>query len=102
MHKDINYFINYAASNNLLVNITTNGYLIDNIKENKNIHRLNISLHSYNRKYRIDLLTYLESIFNVIDNLRDKTFVSLRLWVKSKDTEQILSYINNRYNKNST
>ena len=43
MHKDINSFIDYAYNNGLLVNITTNGYLINKIKDNNNIHRLNIS-----------------------------------------------------------
>ena len=55
MHKDINYFIDYANKFNLLVNITTNGYLINNIKDNQNIHRLNISLHSYHEKYNLSL-----------------------------------------------
>ena len=100
MHNDINYFIDYAYNNNLLVNITTNGYLINNIKNNKHIHRLNISIHSYNRRYKKDLYDYLEDIFNVVDNIRDNTFVSLRLWVGNKDSKAILDYINNRYNVN--
>ena len=100
LHKDINYFIEYANKNNLLVNITTNGYLIENIKNNNNIHRLNISLHSFNQKYKIELNDYLDNIFNTIDEIKDKTFVSLRLWVGSNNTENILEYINNRYNTN--
>ncbi len=100
MHKDINYFIDYATKNNLMVNITTNGYLIDRIKNNHNIHRLNISLHSYNERYSIKIDDYLNNIFNVIDNFRDKTFISLRLWVKGNSTNYILNYINKRYNIN--
>lgn len=102
MHNDINYFIDYATELGLLVNITTNGYLINNIKDNHNIHRLNISLHSYNRKYNIEIDNYLNNIFNVIDNIRDKTFISLRLWVKGNNTKYILDYINKRYNINIT
>lgn len=97
MHEDINYFIDYATNNNLLVNITTNGYLIENIKNNKNIHRLNISLHSYNEKYKIKLNDYLDSIFDVIDNIKEKTFITLRIWIKSKNSNKIISYINERY-----
>lgn len=100
LHKDINEFINYANKQNLLVNITTNGYLINNIKSNHNIHRLNISLHSFNEKYQISIETYLKNIFNVIDNLKDKTYITLRIWVKGKDTNYILNYLNNRYNQN--
>ncbi len=97
MHKDINSFIDYANNNGLLVNITTNGYLINKIKDNNNIHRLNISLHSFNNKYKIDIEDYLNNIFNVIDNIKDNTFVSLRLWVNGKNTNTILKYINSHY-----
>ena len=100
MHKDINYFIDYASREGLLVNITTNGYLINNIYNNHNIHRLNISLHSFNDRYKIDIKVYLDNIFKVIDNIRDKTFISLRLWVGNKYTDYILDYINKRYNIN--
>ena len=102
IHKDINYFIDYANKEGLLVNITTNGYLIDKIKDNHNIHRLNISLHSYNKKYNISLINYLDNIFNTIDNIRDKTFISLRLWTINKESNNILNYINERYNTNIT
>lgn len=97
MHKDINYFIDYANNMGILVNITTNGYLINKIKDNKNIHRLNISMHSFNSRYGIEIDEYIDNVFYVVDNLRDKTFVSLRLWVKTENTKKILEYINKRY-----
>lgn len=97
MHPDINYFIEYASRVGLLVNITTNGYLINKLKDNHYLHRLNISLHSYNSKYNLSLDKYLDNIFEVIDSIRDKTYISLRLWVKDDNTTKILSYINNRY-----
>lgn len=100
MHPDINYYINYATKNNLMVNITTNGYLIDKIKNNHNIHRLNISLHSYQERYNIKIDDYLDNIFEIIDKIKDKTFITLRLWVKSNNTDYILNYINKRYNIN--
>ncbi len=97
LHKDINKFIDYASDNGILVNITTNGYLIDKIKDNKNIHRLNVSIHSYNSKYKITLEDYLNNIFTVIDKLRSKTFVSLRIWFEGKNNQEMLKYINERY-----
>ena len=100
LHKDINKFIDYAYDSGLLVNITTNGYLIKKIINNKHIHRLNISMHSYNPKYGMDINTYLDNIFEVIEALRSRTFVSLRLWVnKNMD---IIDYINHRYNTSIT
>ena len=100
LHPDIIEFIEYANNQNLLVNITTNGYMINNLKNNNKIHRLNISLHSYNENYKLDLDTYLNNIFNTIDIIKDKTFISLRLWVNNQNTKYILNYINNRYKTN--
>ena len=100
LHKDIDKFIDYAYDNHLLVNLTTNGYLIDKLRNNHHLHRLNISLHSFNERYNVAIDTYLDNIFKVIDDLSDKTFITLRLWVNSQYTADILSYINDRYQTN--
>lgn len=100
LHPNINELID-IASINFKVNITTNGYLIDRIKNNKNIRQINISLHSFNSRYGIKLKDYLDNIFNTIDILvKNNTYISLRLWVKSKYNNDIVDYINNRYNSN--
>ena len=97
LHPKINELIDIASSN-FKINITTNGYLINNIKTN-NIRQLNISLHSFNNKYNISLTNYLDNIFNKIDTLNN-TYISLRLWVKNKYNKDIIDYINNRYKVN--
>ena len=89
MHPKINEFIN-LASLSYKVNITTNGYLIEKIKNNKNIRQLNISLHSYNSKYNINLDDYLNHIFEVVDTL-ENTFISYRLWVDSSNVDKVLN-----------
>jgi len=96
LHPNINELID-IASTNFKVNITTNGYLIDRIKENKNIRQLNISLHSFNENNKISLNEYLDNIFTTIDALSN-TYISLRLWVKNKYNNQIIDYINKKYN----
>lgn len=99
LHPKINELIDLASSLGFYVNITTNGYLINRIKNNKNIRQINISLHSYNNKYKISLDDYLNNIFNAIDNLTaNKTFVSLRLWVKNSYNKSIIEKINSHYN----
>lgn len=98
LHPDIIKFIEYASNEGLMVNITTNGYLIDNIENVDKLRRLNISLHSYNKNYKIDIDKYLDNIFRIVDKIRINSFVSLRLWVGNRDTDYILNYINNRYN----
>ena len=100
LHPNINKFID-IASNDYKINITTNGYLIDRIKENKNINMLNISLHSYDSKYNISLENYLSNIFNTIDKLiKYGTKVNLRLWIDNKENNNIINYINNYYKTN--
>lgn len=98
MHPNINEFIDYASSN-FKINITTNGYLINRIKNNKNIRQLNISLHSFDEKYSISLDKYMNNIFDTIDNL-DNTYIQLRFWVNNKNSKDIIDMINKRYNIN--
>ena len=98
LHPNINELIDIASSN-FKINITTNGYLIDRIKDNKNIRQLNISLHSFDDKYKLSLKQYLDNVFNTIDKLtKNNTYISLRLWIKNKYNKDIIDYINNRYN----
>ena len=99
LHPNINEFIDYA-SNKYKINITTNGYLIDRIKDNKNIRQLNISLHSFNDKYKTSLEDYMNKIFEVVDILKEYTYISYRFWLKDKNTNKILEMINKKYNVN--
>lgn len=95
MHPRINDLIDMASSS-YCVNITTNGYLIDRIKSKK-IRQLNISLHSYDEKYGVLLIDYMNNIFNVVDKLSD-TYVSYRLWVSNVNTDKIISLLEKHYN----
>ncbi len=97
MHPNINEFIN-IASKYYKINITTNGYLIKNIENNKNIRQLNISLHSYDPKYNISLEDYINNIFSSVDKLSEYTYISYRIWVNNKYTVEILDLINKKYN----
>ena len=99
MHPDINNFINYA-SNKFGINITTNGYLIDRVKDNKNIRQINISLHSFNEKYNVTLEDYMNKIFDTVDVLSKYTFISYRFWINNKYSKEILNMINKKYNIN--
>ena len=100
IHPKINELID-IASKDFNINITTNGYLLDRIKNTKNIRQVNISLHSFDDKYKISLEKYLDNIFSCIEKLTEnKTYVSLRLWVKTKYKNKIINAINDRYNCN--
>jgi len=99
LHPNINEFIDYA-SNKFKINITTNGYLIDRVKNNKNIRQINISLHSYNESYGVSLEDYMNNIFSVIDELKKYTYISLRFWLKSIYSVKMIDMINERYKVN--
>lgn len=96
LHPEINKFIDYA-SKYFKVNITTNGYLINNILNNRNIRQINISLQSYDSKYGISLEQYMNNIFKTVDILKENTFISYRFWVKNKYSKDILNMINKKY-----
>lgn len=99
MHPNINELIN-IGSTYFNINITTNGYLINKIKDNHNIRQINISLHSYNENNKVSLQDYLNNICEVIDNLHNDTYISLRFWINNKYTKDIINYLNKRYNTN--
>lgn len=90
VHPLINEFIN-EASKNFYVNITTNGYFIDKIINNKNIRQINISLHSNVS----DLSDYMKRIFDVTDKLKDNTYINYRLWLG--ENRDIINMLEDKY-----
>ncbi len=98
LHPHINDLIN-IGSEKYYINITSNGYLIDRIKDNKNIRQLNISLHSFDLKYGKSLDDYINNIFNSVDNLiKNNTIIKYRIWVNSVDKLDIINKLNEKYN----
>lgn len=97
LHPQINNLIN-MASENYFVNITTNGYLINKIKDNKNIRRLNISLHSFDPRYSISFEEYINNIFSVVDILKEYTDISYRIWTDTKFKNEFIKKLENKYN----
>lgn len=98
LHKDINELIN-IASKDFYINITTNGYLIKNIENNKNIRQINISLHSFNEVYGKSLDEYMVDIFDVCDKLAlNGTYINYRLWTSFGDKEEVINRLEKHYN----
>lgn len=101
LHPDILKLID-LASKNFNINITTNGYLIDRIRDSKNIRQINISLHSFHELNNLSLEEYMRNIFDVASELSRKTYINYRLWIKSAHNEKILDYLNKEYHTNLT
>ncbi|MGN1371899.1 MAG: radical SAM/SPASM domain-containing protein [Candidatus Coprovivens sp.] len=98
LHPNINELIN-LASKRYYVNITSNGYLIKRIQDNKNIRQINISLHSFDDRYNKSFDEYIDDVFNVVDKLvLNNTYVKYRVWVDSKYKDTILNRLNEKYN----
>lgn len=97
LHPKINELIE-LASKRYFVNITSNGYLIKRIEDNKNIRQINLSLHSYDEKYKKTFEDYINEIFSGVDKLvENNTYIKYRVWVNSEYKEKILSKLNEKY-----
>jgi len=96
VHPKINEFIDLASSNGFYVNLTSNGYLINKIKESKNIRQINISLQSFDDKYNVELEEYIKNIFETVDSFNN-TIINYRMWVNTKNTKKILNLLEKKY-----
>lgn len=97
LHPNINELIN-LASEDFYVNITSNGYLIDRIGDNKNIRQINLSLHSYNGNIK-SLDSYMKCIFENVDKLvLNNTIIKYRMWVDGKYKNKIIKLLEDKYN----
>jgi radical SAM protein with 4Fe4S-binding SPASM domain len=100
MHPNLEKILDLAHDYNLMVNLTTNGRLleknIDIINNARSIRQINISLHSFNdiEEIRLLLLT--------IDKITIDSYISLRLWNlgSSNNNEEIIKLIKDHYNVN--
>lgn len=99
LHPKINEIIDMTSDIAINVNITTNGYLIDRVVSNKNIRQINVSLHSFDDKYKINLDDYLNKVFDACEILNNNgTIINYRLWVNSKYYQEIINKLKEKYN----
>lgn len=94
LNKNFEGFIKIAKRENLYVNITTNGTLVNSVKDiiinNGGVRQINISLHSFEANdSNINFNEYFINILNFINegNKKTNTIFSLRLW--NIDTEEL-------------
>ena len=89
IHPYINELIDIAAKD-FYVNITTKGVFIKEIKNNKNIRQINISLHSNKGNTK-----YLENIFESVEVLRKHSYINYRLWLGKN--KELINKLNDKY-----
>ncbi len=100
VHSHINEFIDLATVKfGFKINITTNGYLINKIENNTNIHQLNISLQAIKNDEEIDI--YLQNIFTAVDKLhKHGTIIVYRLWNEQASSKKIIEKLEKYYKTN--
>lgn len=94
LNKNLESFLQIAKEANIKVNITTNGTLINNVKEvlinSGAVRQINISLHSFEaNENNINFNDYLKNILQFINEANKETEIicALRLW--NIDTEEL-------------
>ena len=80
IHPKINEFIDLGTKKGYKINITTNGYLINNIIDNKNVRQVNISLHSFDLKYKKSLEEYLNDIYSYIEKNKENIYLFIFIY----------------------
>lgn len=87
LNKELEQFLDISRENQLRVNITTNGTLIENVKDillkAPALRQVNISLHSFEaNEENVDFDVYIENIINFVMEATEETEIicSLRLW----------------------
>lgn len=87
LNPEIQRFLELSKEQDIKVNITTNGTLIDNVKEvllsSPALRQVNISLHSFEaNEDDIDFNKYIDSVINFVKEAKDNTNIisSMRLW----------------------
>lgn len=94
LNKNLETFLKIAKEADLKVNITTNGTLINRVKDviinSKAVRQINISLHSFEANDNdIEFNKYINNILDFINESTEKseTICDLRLW--NIDTEEL-------------
>jgi len=94
LNKNLEHFLDISAENDLKVNITTNGTLIQKVKERligkPALRQINISLHSFEANtINKDLYSYVKGITDFIEEATSESDIicAIRLW--NMNTEEL-------------
>lgn len=87
LNENIGYFLDESARNDLKVNLTTNGTLlnknVDKLINSKALRQVNISLHSFEaNENTVELKEYINNVTDFIKKARENSEIicSIRLW----------------------
>lgn len=107
LYPNLKRILEIIEDNNLKVNITTNGILLnsksDILLNSNSVRQVNISLHSCIENKNIDIVKYMNNIFESVDKLKNKIIISYRLWnleslVENKQNVNVINLLSKKYN----
>ncbi len=105
LHPNLEELLEQCKMHNIAVTITTNGTLLKEklpiLIKAKAIRQINISLHSYVQN-TVRKEHYLEEVCEAADKLKQKIYISYRLWnlkdlQANKENEEVLDYLGEHY-----
>jgi radical SAM protein with 4Fe4S-binding SPASM domain len=114
LHPEIDKFLDLSYEKGFKVNITTNGTLINKVKDKiimkPALRQVNFSLHSFDgNQGRVGKEDYINNILGFVQEAAQKTnmYISLRLWNVDKENEnsierkknnEVLEIIEDKFN----
>lgn len=109
LHPKFTEILEHCENNNVLINLTSNGILLDRYQErlfsSKSLRQINFSIQSFKDNFpQKDLNDYLDKISKFILELNEKrpeVYVNLRLWnlgAKAYENEEVLQYFEKLFN----
>lgn len=95
LHSNLDKILAICKDNNIKVNITTNGTMLDKKKDillKYPIKQINVSLHSEN-----NVKDYFDKVFGVCDELSEKATIVYRIWtLPTLDLDKVSTIIVNK------
>lgn len=106
-HPEFSHIIKFCEENKIILQITTNGILLEKYKEllcSKTIRQINFSIQSYKDNYPErpieDYLVKILDFSRYLNENNPETYINFRLWnvdIASKENEDVISYIERYY-----
>ena len=92
IHSKFSEILDLCEKYDKKVNITTNGVLLKHrLEDLKRVRQINLSLQS------ITEISLLKDIFEVVDVLKNTTYISYRLWVRTGLEKEIIRSLQSKY-----
>lgn len=98
IHPNLCKIIDICNQNNLKVNISTNGTILnEKVDALKGVRQINISLHSFEKTEGVK--TYLENVLKAADELtKSGVIIRYKLWNDEvKDNSKLIKLLNEKY-----